>query len=108
MKDYGLRPEPARWALKAGLPAPRDDEGFIEYVTRLGLNAAELLVELTEQTMVLANARLNTQLQRRMRNAFDDHVEWLCCMHLDEHRREEIRRSAEYLFPGRCRPRPIV
>ena len=108
MNDYGLTPAPAQWALDAGLPAPGDEEGFIQYVERLGMSGTELLVDLTAQTIDLANYRLNTQLQRRMRWAFDEHVEALAAEHLDEARRWEVRHAAEMLWPGRCRPRPVV
>lgn len=108
MEDYGLQPQPAQWALSAGLPAPKKDEGFIEYVERLGMDASELLVELHEQTICLANYRLNTQLQRQMRDAFDVHVEELAAMHLDEARRWEVRHNAAVLWGGQCRPGPVV
>jgi len=74
MNDYGIRPEPAQWALDAGLPAPREEEGFIEYVERLGLNAADMLVDLTARTAELANLRLVSTLRRLLPKEFDEYV----------------------------------
>ena len=45
-----LRPQPPVWALEAGLPAPREDENFVRYVTRLGLDSSYFFEDLTAQT----------------------------------------------------------
>jgi len=74
MEDYGLTPRPPDWALAAGLPAPHEDESFLEYVTRLGYSGKELVAELDERTMTLANVRLANKLQQSMPVAFDRHV----------------------------------
>ena len=108
MNDFGLLPNPAQWALDAGLPAPRPDEGFAHYVSRLGLDAATLVADLTEQTICLANWRLNTRLQRDMRAAFDAHVSELSVKHMDASRRREIRHAAKVLWGDRCRPVAVV
>lgn len=108
MNDYGLAPSPAQWALDAGLPAPWEGEGFTEYAARLGLDAVELVDGLNATTICLANYRLNTQLQRRMRSTFDAHVQALSRAHLDDSRRAEVRRAAEIIWGERCRPRPVV
>ena len=108
MNDYQLSPEPAQWALNAGLPKPHPEEGFIEYVERIGLDATELLEGLHERTVCLANYRLNTQLQRQIRPAFDAHVQALSRIHLSDARRAEVRRAAELLWGEGCRPRAVV
>lgn len=111
MDDYGLRPEPPRWALEAGLPEPKKEEGFAEYVTRLGLDAEELLVELTAQTAPLANGRLATTLARAMPGARDRYIEHLVSIHIDPLRRlylEDVARSAFGVsFRRRRRPSAV-
>jgi len=82
MRDYGLTPRPSQWALDAGLPGPAEDEGFCEYVTRLGLDCAELLHGLDRRTVSLANVRLSTKLQRDMPLDFTRHIHAL----VDKHR----------------------
>lgn len=77
MEDYGLTPRPPNWALAAGLPAPDEDEAFLAYVTRLGYSGDDLLVDLDERTMSLANIRLGTKLQHSMPVAFDRHIRGL-------------------------------
>lgn len=108
MEDFGLVPRPAEWALRAGLPGPKHGEGFAQYVTRLGFDPAELLVELTPRTACLAHLRLNTLLQRSMPAAFDKHIDALARAHLDPESRKRIEHSAHMLFPGQCRPRVTV
>lgn len=97
MDDYGLRPEPPQWALEAGLPPPKKKEGFAEYVTRLGLEAGELLVDLTAQTALLANGRLATTLARAMPAARDRYINHLASVHIEPLRRqwlEDVARDA--------------
>ena len=74
MDENGLRPSPPAWALDAGLPEPLQGEGFSEYVRRIGMDPDELLVELNERTLCLANGRLATSLQRALPDVFDAHV----------------------------------
>lgn len=103
MKDYGLLPDPPSWALDAGLPAPHEDETFIPYVKRLGLQPRPLLVELTRQTIMLANSRLATTLSRTMRPAFDRHVARLVEIHVTPARRRELEYVARASFGDRFR-----
>jgi hypothetical protein len=87
MEDYGLTPRPPQWTLDAGLPEPHDDESFLAYVTRLGYSGGELLADLDERTMSLANVRLATKLQRSMPVEFDKHVDRL----VDKHGTRQVR-----------------
>ena len=57
-----LEPKPPQWALAAGLPEPHTGEDFCAYVERLGIDCDELIVELTERTLPLANSRLAAKL----------------------------------------------
>ena len=94
LDDFGLRPSPPQWALEAGLDAPKEEEGFVEYVTRLGLDASELLIELTPQTAPLANGRLATTLARAMPEARDRYIEALAEIHIPPERRLQIENFA--------------
>lgn len=96
--DFGTLPKPPRWALDAGLPAPRDEETFAPYVLRLGFDPKDLLVDLTEQTAPLANYRLATTLQRCMPEVFDSHIGDLAVIHIGPERRMEIENAARSLF----------
>jgi hypothetical protein len=107
LKDFGLRPEPPRWALDEGLPEPLGDETFIPYVQRLGLQAEPLLVELTQKTIPLANGRLATTLSRTMRPAFDRHVDSLVTKHIEPVRRRQIEMMAYNIFGVSFRRRPV-
>lgn len=107
MNDFGLRPEPPEWALFAGLPVPRNEEGFTEYVTRLGLDASELLIELTPRTICIANLRLAHALRQRAPAAFDRHLEELASKHITPERREELRSCAQRLW-GTVREKPSI
>ena len=107
MRDYGLLPEPPSWALDEGLPAPHEEETFIPYVERMGLQPQPLLVDLTEQTIVLANTRLATTLSRTMRPAFDRHVDRLAKKHITRERRLELESIARSVFGDSFR-RPIL
>jgi len=69
--SFELRPNPPQWALDAGLPAPRDGETYCAYVERLGLDCDELMVELTERTLPLANSRLAAAIARACPDTFD-------------------------------------
>lgn len=109
MRDYGLRPAPPSWALEEGLPAPHDDETFIPYVLRLGLQPEPLLVDLTEQTIMLANSRLATTLSRTMRPAFDRYVQRLAEIHITPARQAELENFARSIFGDSFRRyRPIL
>ena len=105
MNDFGLRPSPPRWALEAGLDAPKEGEGFTEYVTRLGLNASELLIDLHEQTAPLANGRLAHTLSQAMPGCRDRFIDSLAKRHIDPSRREELDNAARSLFADRYRRR---
>jgi hypothetical protein len=85
-----LRPQPPAWALEAGLPAPQEDENFVRYVTRLGLDSSYFFEELTAQTVELANLRLGSYLIDAMPEVFHAHVRALKLAHLDEGRRKEL------------------
>jgi hypothetical protein len=74
MKTSHLKPTPPRWALEAGLPAPRPRESFRKYVTRLGFDADELLVGLNERTLPLANGRLAAAIQYASPEAFSRYL----------------------------------
>jgi hypothetical protein len=108
LNDYGLRPEPPLWALEEGLPAPHEDETFIPYVSRLGLQPGPLLMELNQQTIPLANGRLSTTLSRDMRPAFDRYVQSLAEKHIDPARRKQIEIMAYQIFGDNFRHRPVV
>lgn len=107
-RDFGLCPEPPPWALEEGLPAPYEGETFIPYVRRLGLQLRPLLKDLTQQTIVLANVRLATTLQRSMWQAFDRHVQRLADKHIAPQRQKELEVMAYNLFGARFRRRPII
>lgn len=107
MRDYGLLPDPPSWALEEGLPAPGEGETFIPYVERLGLQTHPLLIDLTEQTIVLANGRLRTTLSRTMRPAFDRYVDRLAEIHITPARRQQLEYFANAIFGDRFR-RPII
>lgn len=81
-----LRPTPPEWALAAGLPSPEDGEGFIEYVTRLGLGAEVLTHDLDERTAELANIRLASLLQKEMPADFRLYVQGYVAEHVPEER----------------------
>ena len=66
-----LLPEWAKWS---GLPEPGPQEGFCEYVRRLGLDPEPLLAGLNEGTYGLLNTRLAAAL---MRHAPDAHRRYL-------------------------------
>jgi hypothetical protein len=70
-----LEPVLPPWALWAGCPAPREGEDFRSYVTRLGLDADELLEDLNEVTLPIANQRLASLLMRQNPDAFLDYLE---------------------------------
>lgn len=95
MDDFGLRPEPPQWALAAGLPRPTEDESFTDYVTRLGLDAEELFVGLTEQTSPLANGRLAQTIRMTMPEAWDRFVGSL---DIPLARRQELENIARHVF----------
>ena len=92
MDDYGLLPEPPKWALDAGLTLPRTGETFSQYVERLGLSCPELLDELTERTICLANLRLATRLQYEMPGIFRRHVADLVRRHVPPERIVELEK----------------
>lgn len=102
MDDYGLRPEPPQWALAAGLPEPKKKEGFTEYVTRLGLDAEELLIDLTEQTSPLANGRLAATIRKTMPDAYD---RFLGSLYIPLERRKELENIARNIFGDSFRRR---
>lgn len=103
MYDFGVVPEPPQWALDAGLPEPFEGEGFSEYVNRIGLDPAPLLVDLHRQTACCANGRLAHTLKENMRYYFDRHVESLVREHMTPERHEEIAHIAKWLWPTRYR-----
>lgn len=70
MRRLAPTPEPPVWAVDAGLPEPRVRESFVAYVTRLGLDPAPLLADLTAQTACFANIRLASALTRSMPRQF--------------------------------------
>jgi hypothetical protein len=103
MDDFGLRPRPPHWALHAGLPEPHADEGFCEYVIRLGFSDQEMLEGLTERTMPLANWRLATRLQRSMPQHFSEYIDRLVEEHVPSERRNELRLGARRIWGDRER-----
>ena len=103
MSDWnGLRPEPPLWTIAAGLHEPHDDEGFLDYCERLGIDAAPLLVELTPRTAEFANRRLAAYLRREMRSAWKAHVEAWLVARIEPERRAWLHRFAESFLP-KCR-----
>lgn len=63
-------------------------------------------MELTEQTILLANGRLSTTLSRDMRPAFDRYVQSLVEKHIDPARRKQIEIMAHNIFGDNFRHRP--
>lgn len=61
-----LLPRVPEWALWSGLPAPEQDENFVEYVSRMGLDPDPLLAGLSENSLSIANMRLATELMRQL------------------------------------------
>jgi hypothetical protein len=56
-------PEIPRWAAESGCPLPLAGESFYEYVTRLGLDFDELVVDLDSRVPEMANQRLAAHLK---------------------------------------------
>jgi len=75
-----LRPDPPQWSIQAGLPLPLEDEEFCEYVTRLGLDCPDLLMDLDlrlDESGVegIANLRLATAIQKIVPDIFSAYTE---------------------------------
>lgn len=92
-----LHAEPPQWAIDAGLPGPKRAEDFESYVARLGLDAGELLEELTERSAPVANVRLATSLANHLPDSYSQHVEALCARHFSPEQREAQRRLGRNL-----------
>lgn len=107
MEDFGLIPAPPPWALNEGLPEPREGETFLPYIRRLGLDPEPLLEGLNARTIVLANSRMATTLQRAMRPVFDRYVDKISALHATPERRRQIQQMAINLFGNDYR-RPIL
>jgi hypothetical protein len=99
LPSFNARPEPPLWAVYAGLPEPRDDEGYVEYLNRIGLDPVELLVDLTDRTACLANIRLESKLMRSMPEAYQRHVNAFVRSRLNPERRRYVVILASNLFP---------
>lgn len=63
-------PEIPEWASASGCPSPKPGESFRSYVERLGLDFDDLTIELCEQTAIMANVRLASELRRRTPESF--------------------------------------
>lgn len=70
-----LRAKVPDWALWAGLPCPEKGECFSCYVTRIGLDAQNLLNGLTPNTAYIANHRLTTELMRQLPDRYEEYVQ---------------------------------
>jgi hypothetical protein len=99
LPSFNARPEPPLWAVYAGLPEPHDDEGYVEYLNRIGLDPVELLVDLTDTTACLANIRLESKLMRSMPKAYKEYVDAWVQVRLGPERRKHVSRLASSLFP---------
>ena len=69
-----MRAKVPHWAIWAGVPAPLDEESFEEYVTRIGLNAEDLLHGLSENQLPIANHRLTTHFLRTMPEEYEAYI----------------------------------
>jgi hypothetical protein len=62
------------WAESAGMPTPREGEGFDDYCARLGLEPKQF-VRKNERFRNLANMRLAAYLTRKFPSYFEKHME---------------------------------
>jgi hypothetical protein len=99
LPSFNARPEPPLWAVYAGLPEPRDDEDYIEYLNRIGLDPVELLADLTDQTACLANIRLESKLMRSMPRAYRRYADVWVKERLNPERQRHVAILASNLFP---------
>lgn len=67
-----------KWALEAGLPAPRKGESLVDYAQSIGLDTEELFIELTDRTAELAYYRLEKMLSISLAHAWNAYIEQRC------------------------------
>lgn len=89
------------WALKAGLPPPEPGELFISYLERLGIDASEFLVELTDRTEELVHFRFEHILSQHLRPAWRSYIRECC-------RDTERTPTKTEILERRERPEPRV
>ena len=66
------------WALRGGMPAPEEGEGFRSYCDRLGLDADRFLFGLdSERLAEVANARLASHLAYALPDSFQRGIDAL-------------------------------
>jgi hypothetical protein len=102
MSLAALRAEAPQWALSAGLPAPYEDELFMDYVPRIGLDLYSLFEDLNDQTAPLANIRLASVIQDAMPDEWDAYVATLVD---DPDRKKYLQDTAFDLFGSNYRRR---
>jgi hypothetical protein len=105
-----LRPDPPAWALEAGLPEPEENESFVAYTRRLGLDVEKLLADLTDQTAPLANVRLGSRLMRLIPDAYERHLAQLVAKHgvSSPERKRRTENLARSLFGKDYRARKSI